>query len=271
MSSTISTGRKVGAIDTPKGVFYVLFEATYESNCYPHTPRFWCVGAGFAADAIRRVFALASDTCGGMLRGPSGNFTPQGYVRAWFRELAKPRRLVMPSLTIDSANTQAQKILEDKGHGKLAREFDAVDVVRINSEFFTQNPDVLAEFFAQRVVHPSRVFTYYPMLSGTVDAALGLQRKKSKAVPQFSLPGKYQQNKSPEIICEDEKGELYVGPWEYALRARFVHDYAETEILYPGCYTAAFWALDNHFKAMPMMPEFDLHRGLKTLSEKARL
>ena len=42
MGSTVSTGKLAAAFRATGGkIMYVLFEETYEANCYPRTPSCW--------------------------------------------------------------------------------------------------------------------------------------------------------------------------------------------------------------------------------------
>ena len=42
MGSTVSTGKLAAAFKATSGkIMYVLFEETYEANCYPRTPSCW--------------------------------------------------------------------------------------------------------------------------------------------------------------------------------------------------------------------------------------
>ena len=137
MSSTISTARRVAATRMPNGqVAYFLFEETYESNLYPHTPHWSCVGIGALEDSLRRIFGLASSCEGGCLKNPSGRMTPEGYAATWLKELANPFQLrasrhrlavgngTFDALTPDSVG-RAASALAETGFGEAAAELQA--------------------------------------------------------------------------------------------------------------------------------------------------
>ncbi len=91
MGATVTVGKKVAAFKANNGkVGYVLFEETYEKNCYPHTPHWSCVGLGYLDDVMTRIFARASSCEGGSLQGRGGYITPEGYISGWLNELAEP-------------------------------------------------------------------------------------------------------------------------------------------------------------------------------------
>jgi len=94
MGSTITVGKHVAAFRAPDEViYYALFEKTYESNCYPHTPHWSCGHFGTLETALTRIFDYASSCEGGMLRGPSGAMTPENYIAHWLRLMKAPHVL----------------------------------------------------------------------------------------------------------------------------------------------------------------------------------
>lgn len=101
MGATVTTGKQVCAIrDAKTGTpIYLLFEETYEKNCYPHTPSWSCICIGGIERAMQYIFAHASSCEGGMLQGRSGHITPEGYVQAWMKLLREP--LVYPDVRTD--------------------------------------------------------------------------------------------------------------------------------------------------------------------------
>ncbi len=91
MGATVTTGKRATAFRAPSGtIIYVLFEATYEKNCHPHTPHWGCCAIGDIAAVMERIFAYGSNSEGGMLQGRSGRITPEGYIRGWLQELSAP-------------------------------------------------------------------------------------------------------------------------------------------------------------------------------------
>lgn len=92
MGSTVSTGKLAAAFKATSGkVMYVLFEETYESNCYPRTPRWSSYMIGELPSAMRHIFRAAASCEGGMLKGAGGrDITPEGYIAGWMKELENP-------------------------------------------------------------------------------------------------------------------------------------------------------------------------------------
>lgn len=92
MGSTVTTGKQVCAIrDKKTGTpIYLLFEETYEKNCYPHTPKWSCACIGTLEEAVRTIFDRAGVCEGGMLQTRSGHITPEGYIQPWMSLLKEP-------------------------------------------------------------------------------------------------------------------------------------------------------------------------------------
>ena len=99
MGATVTCRKLAAAFACADGVFYALFEQTYEKNCYPHTPGWSCVHFGNIDHALRTIFRHASSCEGGMLQSRSGCITPEGYIAGWMKEMASPMR--MPDCRID--------------------------------------------------------------------------------------------------------------------------------------------------------------------------
>ncbi len=101
MGSTIVTNRCAAVFDNPRNRgdhIWVLFEKCYESNVYPHTPR-WCARSiGRIRETMRMIFEDAACCEGGMLRDRAGAITPETYIRRWYRALRHP--VQMPQMHI---------------------------------------------------------------------------------------------------------------------------------------------------------------------------
>lgn len=92
MGATVSTGKLVGAFQGSNGTTtYVLFEETFEKNCYPHSPKWSARAIGDLNAALRVIFLSGSSCEGGMLKGAGGrDITPEGYIAGWMKEMESP-------------------------------------------------------------------------------------------------------------------------------------------------------------------------------------
>lgn len=98
MGATVSVAKRVAAFKSTQGVpIYVLFESTYEKNCYPHTPHWWCYAAGTIDEVMERIFAAGAACEGGSLQGVSGCIKPESYIAGWIEALKEP--VAMPNVS----------------------------------------------------------------------------------------------------------------------------------------------------------------------------
>ncbi len=92
MGATITTGKAVMACQptAQSEVIYILFEQTYEKNCYPHNPNWSCFAIGTYQQVMKRVYAHAAAAEGGSLNNRSMDLTPESYLRGWNLAFHKP-------------------------------------------------------------------------------------------------------------------------------------------------------------------------------------
>lgn len=98
MGSTYVVGKRAQVIVDADGTkYFMLAEETFESNCYPRTPRWSAVFFGTYAACIRKIIRLAGGTEGGMTKGTAA--TSSAYIKQWREQLACPNTLVARELT----------------------------------------------------------------------------------------------------------------------------------------------------------------------------
>lgn len=92
MGATVVTGKTVAAFVNPANgeIIYVLFEQSYEKNCYPHTPSWDCRAIGTFDQVLKRVFASAAACEGGNLQVRGGDTKPETYIKSWRMCFAEP-------------------------------------------------------------------------------------------------------------------------------------------------------------------------------------
>ncbi|WP_341744736.1 hypothetical protein [Azonexus hydrophilus] len=91
MGATVTCSKRVGVFQNDDGqTMYVLFESTYEKNCYPHVPHESASTFGDIHAVMARIFAWASNCEGGMLQGKGGWIKPESYIDGWLNALADP-------------------------------------------------------------------------------------------------------------------------------------------------------------------------------------
>lgn len=90
MGATVTCNKKVGAFTLLDKIYYLLFEETYEKNCYPHTPNWCAIAFGTIDQVMKSIFSHASSCEGGGLQGRSGQILSENYIASWLAELANP-------------------------------------------------------------------------------------------------------------------------------------------------------------------------------------
>jgi len=268
MGATVTVGKMASAYVIKTGErIYVLYENTYEKNCYPHTPH-WCViGFGRIEAVINRIFTYASVTCGGMLQGPGGAIQPTSYVEGWLRALAAPHQFqgahtsleirehgMTGSIPTDEAGP-ALNALRNGGHTDIADRLAKGESIVFS---YRDDADVLCTLAT--VIAPWRFADSFIRPSGEPGGpALGYRRARSKAAPDVRFPGVYRLRPQGDpdggdsIIVETDRG-LSIGPWEYAVLQKWVEIYGPHELSHPGHFRHLYQGLRNHLAALPLLP-----------------
>ena len=115
MGATVTTGKKASAFIQPDGaIVYVLFENTYEKNCYPHMPHWGCIAVGYYEDVLKRIFLHASSCEGGMLQSRHGHIKPENYIAAWQCELAAPTDMPNVAIVLKNGSSLYAAIPSDR-------------------------------------------------------------------------------------------------------------------------------------------------------------
>lgn len=90
MGATVCTNKRAAAFLSNGKAIYILFEETYEKNCYPHTPVWGCICIGYLEDALKRIFSSAAACESGSLQSRRGYIVPENYISSWMKELKEP-------------------------------------------------------------------------------------------------------------------------------------------------------------------------------------
>lgn len=274
MGATVTTGRRVSAFRAQDGrKIYVLYEETYEKNCYPHTPH-WCViGMGMIDEVLQRIFACGSSCEGGMLQNRSGWISPEGYIRSWMKELESPFEqhdvtAIMElssrlSATLDTEKTEAAADAL-AAIGKTAL-FEAIIAgERPELSLYKDTDTVLALYSVKsRVMPPWRFFGSFsnPPMSADHNALLGYNPKIARhslhpAEPVvIRLPN--DRNGDFSHLVRNEDGTYTESGWTYSVVADFVEGLWKDELEeFPGLYYSRIRSFRARIKALsPVAPE----------------
>lgn len=265
MGATVTTGKKVGAFLTEQGrIGYVLFEETFERNCHPHTPSWSCVCIGFLEDVMQRIFMSASSCEGGGLQGRGGRLTPEGYIQGWMAELANPAEMegmedVARTLRFEegwrSALPAGKKdfVRSVLTQLDMAQMFDALEgegvQVTLKKDFA-----LLAALYNGKEIGAWRLLDGGPMhYCGYSNPGLGHQPKKVKA-PSLAIPSFLRVGRD-ELLKGGDDGRHHPDGWDYSVIGRFIANYAERELEYPGSYRSAIKAYREACTSAPHVPD----------------
>lgn len=244
MGATVTCGKQVAAFTTPRGqIGYVLFEQTYEKNCYPHDPRWSCVGMGYIDEVLDRIFKMASSCEGGILQNRSGHITPEGYIAGWLTELASPKAMqdvrgtlafgTNFSATIpESQRDTVLEVLEQDGYPEV-RQALLADGFEVSLHAYF---DVLRSIYGKRAIGAWR-FIADVARNGTECPELGYCPDK-KPAPQGRVPRMLLLDRD-NLLVEQPDGTFRSEGWAYSVVGSFVANYAATERAYPGSYRSA--------------------------------
>jgi len=99
MGATVTVKCLATAMHNNGKTYYFLHEATYEKNCYPHTPRFEVVALGELADVLKAIFWMAAACEGGSLQATNGAIKPETYISRWYKALSQTQQ--QPNTLVD--------------------------------------------------------------------------------------------------------------------------------------------------------------------------
>lgn len=263
MGATVTTGKCAAAFHSSNGeLLYILFERSYEKNCYPHTDHWSAFAFGTREEVLRRAFVGASDCCGGSLQGRHGEIKPENYIESWKQELNHPVQMRDVSVQLkfeqssraalpEGSKERVRAALERAG---LAERFEAIAGDGVTVSLYDDTALLRALFGAKGELSPWRVFDRGD--AGTVAFSVPAVRNVPIKDAEFPSIRCFAIDSNVRLVT-DERGAWLHGEWAYSALARFVMDTAlERELVQPGYAKATIpfvrEALNN---ALPLPPE----------------
>lgn len=256
MGSTITVGRTASAFRDPAGdVVYVLWENTYESNCFPHTPSWCCVGIGKIDATITHIFAMASNCEGGMLRSRGGDLTPEGYAGTWLKALQAPHpmldadtRLIMSEPRVIrpldySASFKAEeradiiRVLREAGETDMAHSIQTEGVC--SASLHANSAGLIALYEAQLVYAWKLVPSHLrPGELSKGDPALGFTLDPKRKAPLVRPDARKLRGDmgDREVLLQSSNGTWRTAGWQYAVVADYVRSLGEHGSQLPANY-----------------------------------
>jgi len=238
MSVTFTCKRVAAAFRSGNDIIYALGDVTYESNLYPHVRHLSTTFIGKLTDAIKTVFAIAADTCGGALNSPDRKMTPERYIKSALNALKHPLPLDpdLP-LRISSWNRETVdrilKTIQERGTPAILR--NHYDIPRIN--WFVPLP------FSEEG---------RPLLEPCTE--MGYQPKKSAEIPHvdFGKVLKLRPSTDDYFVRIDSEGKV-IGraEWKYRIMGAYVSSIWQTELSHPGSYKKLIPAFRDYLRDLP--------------------
>lgn len=266
MGATITTGKRAAAFKDAAGViWYMLYEQTYESNCYPHAPEWSCTYFGTLEGAIEKVFKYGSSCEGGMLAGPGKrHIKPENYIAAWLRELSTPIEHQPADVMLqvsDSWRAPIETQNAEKAYAVLYRfGYDGiVDILKSGGTHalsMMHDAPAIAELFGNKSsVGPWRVIKHVPHESNPRDASLGYAPRRARKGASLELPQVLKISPVEEGLLVQQPDENWrYGGWAYSVMSGFICSIWEQELTNPGAYKTAITALREAIKQAPVVP-----------------
>jgi len=264
MGSTVSTNKLAAAFKTTSGkTMYVLFEETYESNCYPRTPRWGCLLIGELANIMRGIFRSAGCCEGGMLKGAGGrDITPEGYLQGWLKELANPvsfkdrtfELAVGDSLSSTVPQGEFSKIKERM----TANGFEAEATQLENGEKLTvslyEHGELLASIYDGNVGAWRIIQGFHAPAYGLRNPELGYAPAKAKTFELETHECMRLFKHREDVAVKDQNGDWRNRGWAYSIIGNYVRELWQAELREPGSYRARIMNLRNAIETAPLMP-----------------
>jgi hypothetical protein len=264
MGSTVSTGKLAAAFKTTSGTtIYALYEQTYESNCYPHTPSWGCILLGDISAALRGIFRSASSCEGGMLKGAGGrDISPEGYVAGWIKELANPYQFGDRNIDVFIAAGYSAPLVHDQMESTKARmiakgfELEATKLEngeRLSLSLY-EHGELLSSIYDGTIGAWRVIDGYSVPLNKLRVPELGYQPAKSKTVSLETPTVIRMFSHNDSYLIKDANGDYRNRGWAYSIIGSYVSQLWESELAEPGTFRNKIKAYREAIQSAPTMP-----------------
>jgi hypothetical protein len=262
MGATIFTNQAVNVLQTASGPAFLLFEETYEKNCYPHTPRWGCVGIGRRDDVLRSIFNRAASTEGGMFRPQSRMTTADAYIPRWDRALKNAISIQSRQVSVGKhtmpmlwAGETPPPPMTDEVYGPLdpsqAKDWEDGKSITLDLE---SDFETIVWLWRTKRLSLWKVFKHD--LSGHALDMSGeifypaAPKERHRPLPEFVRLF----DSDSQLYLKDGTLLVAVGD-DYEVMRKYVSEYAETEIRRPGHWKSNLRAYRKHIHSTPVLDQ----------------
>ena len=274
MGSTIVTNRLAAVFDNPRNRgdhIWLLFERCYESNVYPHTPRWSARLIGRIREAMQIIFHDAACCEGGILRDRSGSITPETYIRRWYRALRHPVWMPEMHLRLNRKDFRDQFRLPDEpsddarwedfsarmrtlGREDIPLALDGGAEVELS---LYQDIELVLAIYGhsherKALLGPWRAFGGCWAPEHAPKAAIGYYPAGGQ-IPTPVAPRAYRIDENALVMPED--GKWRAAGWAYSAIGEYVRGLWETELRAPGSYEVLISPYREAIRAAHLLPK----------------
>ena len=273
MSSTIVTNRLAAVFDSAHNRgdhIWVLFEETYESNVYPHTPR-WCARSiGRIQETMQMIFRDAAHCEGGMLRDRRGSISPETYIRRWYTALRHPvempprdirikreelrTRFRMPDEPTDDQRwTDFSERMRALGREDIPLALDGGTEVVLSLHEDIEIVIAIYGFSHERsaLLSPWKAFGGEWAPEHSAKATIGYYPPGGQ-IPSPVIPHAYRINDNALVMPEE--GKWRAAGWAYSAVGDYVRSLWETELHAPGSFEVLIPPYREAIRAAQLLP-----------------
>ena len=211
------------------------------------------MGLGYLPAVMQRIFELASDCEGGMLRRRDGRLTPEGYIATWLEQLANPLVLHRTGVSLEVGDSFMSAIHVSKlddAVAFLAEAGDAAKAATLRRDMLVafdlvSDAEIVLGLQSRLGIDPWRIVGAHAVVHGTGDRdpALGYDPVPGRA-PSQELPAALKLGADVRLL-RDGEGTWRCAGWQYSLVARHVRTLWRAELAFPGHYRKQVSAFRN--------------------------
>ncbi|MGC8519983.1 MAG: hypothetical protein ACP5P4_15920 [Steroidobacteraceae bacterium] len=273
MGSTIVTNRCAAVFDNPRNRgdhIWVLFEKCYESNVYPHTPRWSARMIGRIREVMQLVFHDAACCEGGMLRDRSGSISPETHIRRWHLALRHP--VEMPPMDIrvkredfrgrfrmvseptdDELWDEFSKRMREHGRADIPLVLDAGKEVTLSLH---EDIEIVISIYGygrerQGLLAPWKAFGGEWAPEHAPKSTIGYYPSGGQ-IPAPVIPRAYRIDENALVMPEG--GKWRAAGWAYSAIGEYVRGLWETELHAPGGYEVLIAPYREAVRSAPLLP-----------------
>lgn len=270
MGATVTTNKRAGAFSRPDGrLIYVLFEETYEKNCYPHTPNWHVTAFGPRNDVLQRIFMHARSCESGMLQSRAGTIRPESYIETWKQHLAKPAEILDSEIDLSigesyrspiplSSVEAIRTLMESRGFGA---QFGQIEAASLKVSLHADADLLLALYGESAPLSPWRALGHVHC-SNRLLPVEHVRNMKADSMPRVRA---YRLDEN-EVVVSINGSPLRRAGWDYNAVGSFLDLAYEYELHAPGWgKTAIPWyrALLRQAPQLPAEMQVFIQRDLE--------